>query len=330
VTAWAVVGDRLATGCRDVTSDPQALDSAGFWVAVVTFEGQQTFARFDRVEPLGRWWSDAPAWTPPARAAWVSSLDRADYVKGVTAVRERIAAGDVYQVNLCRMLSAALAAPPDLRALGAALARGNPAPHAATVCLPAAGIHVAGASPELYLARDGAAVRSRPIKGTGRTAADLRGKDVAENVMIVDLVRNDLGRVAATGTVAVPDLLRVEQHPGLVHLVSTVTAQLRPDAGWADLLAATAPPGSVSGAPKSSALGVIAELEPEPRGVYCGAVGWVDADRRLGELAVAIRTFEWRDGRLRLGTGAGITWGSDPEAEWDETELKVARLVEVR
>jgi len=111
---------------------------------------------------------------------------------------------------------------------------------------------------------------------------------------------------------------------------STVSAQLRDGSGWAELLDAASPPGSVSGAPKHSALQVIAELEPVPRGVYCGAVGWVDADRKVGRLAVGIRTFAWADGLLRLGTGAGITWGSAPTKEWEETELKVQRLLEVR
>jgi para-aminobenzoate synthetase component 1 len=330
VTDWAVVDGRLATDCVDRTSDPVALDSEGFWVVVQTFEGALTCVRFASVGPIGDWWSAAPPWQPPAREAWSSTLERDDYVAGVGAVRERIAAGDVYQVNLCRLLHTPMPRPPDLRALGAALERGNPAPHAATVSLPSAGVVVASASPELFLARHGDVVSSGPIKGTGRTRDDLTDKDVAENVMIVDLVRNDLGRVAVTGSVSVPDLLRVEEHPGLVHLVSTVSARLRPGCGWADMLAATTPPGSVSGAPKSSALQLIAELEPAPRGVYCGAVGWVDADRARGELAVAIRTYEWRDGRLHLGTGAGITWGSDPVREWEETELKVARLLEVR
>jgi para-aminobenzoate synthetase component 1 len=145
--------------------------------------------------------------------------------------------------------------------------------------------------------------------------------------MIVDLVRNDLQRVCRPGTVAVPSLLRTEQHPGLVHLVSSVEGRLAPGAGWPELLAATMPPGSVSGAPKSSALRAIADLEPVPRGAYCGAVGYVDADHGRGRLAVGIRTFELADGVLRFGTGAGITWGSDPVHEWDETELKAARLV---
>ncbi len=112
-----------------------------------------------------------------------------------------------------------------------------------------------------------------------------------------------------------------------MHLVSTVTALLADGHGWSELLAATFPPGSVTGAPKSSALRIIGELEPAPRGPYCGAIGWVDADRGRGELAVGIRTFWVRDGELRFGTGAGITWGSDPGREWAETELKAARLI---
>ena len=195
---------------------------------------------------------------------------------------------------------------------------------------PDAGVMVASASPELFLHRDGDRIASGPIKGTGVTAGDLTDKDRAENVMIVDLVRNDLGRVAVTGSVEVTSLLRVEQHPGLVHLVSTVTAGVPAKAAWADLLTATFPPASVTGAPKSSALRIIGLLEPSPRGVYCGAIGEIDADRRCGTLAVAIRTYEWREGRLHLGTGAGITWGSEPTREWQETELKVRNLLAVR
>jgi para-aminobenzoate synthetase component 1 len=265
----------------------------------------------------------------PARDAWSSSLGRDAFEKGVRVIRERIAAGDVYQVNLCRVLTAPQPDPPDLHALGGALARGNPAPHSATIDIPAAGLRVASASPELFLRRDGGIVTSGPIKGTARQPAGLTDKDRAENVMIVDLVRNDLARVAAIGSVTVPSLLRVEHHPGLVHLVSTVAAELRDGCGWAELLDAASPPGSVSGAPKSSAVRIIDELEPVHRGVYCGAVGWVDADRKVGCLAVGIRTFAWADGILQLGTGAGITWGSDPATEWDETELKVSRLLAV-
>jgi para-aminobenzoate synthetase component 1 len=196
------------------------------------------------------------------------------------------------------------------------------------------GCEVASASPELFLRRAGAVVSSGPIKGTAPIAAGLTAKDRAENVMIVDLVRNDLGRVCEFGSVEVPALLSVEHHPGLVHLVSTVSGRLRPGCGWAEAIEATFPPGSVTGAPKVSALEHIARLEPVSREVYCGAVGWVDADAGCGDLNVAIRTF-WLapgpDGQptVRFGTGGGITWDSDPADEWAETELKARRLLEV-
>jgi len=327
-------GDRVATGLADVTSDPAALDSTGFWAVAADFEGRLTCARFTdvREEPV-----PAPVpgvWRGPSAGDWTSSLDRAAYTAGVRRVREHIAAGEVYQANLCRVLCAPVAPDADVDALTALLARGNPAPYAGTIRLPEHGVEIATASPELFLRREGRIVESGPIKGTGRTEADLLEKDYAENVMIVDLVRNDIGRVCATGSVTVPELCVVEKHPGLVHLVSTVRGELRPEAGWPELLAAAFPPGSVTGAPKSSALRIIDALETAPRGPYCGGIGWVDADRGTGELAVGIRTF-WIDRAdpgtplLRFGTGAGITWGSDPEGEWRETELKASRLLAV-
>jgi para-aminobenzoate synthetase component 1 len=324
-------GGLVATGLLDVTSDPAALDSAGFWAVAADFEGGLVCARFAdvRTEPV-----PAPVpgqWQGPPPGDWTSSLDRAAYTAGVRRIRAHIAAGEVYQANLCRVLSAPLAPDADIDALTALLARGNPAPYAGTIRLPRHGVEIATASPELFLRRTGSVIESGPIKGTGRTEADLLDKDHAENVMIVDLVRNDLGRVCATGTVTVPDLCVVEKHPGLVHLVSTVRGELPADTGWPALLAAAFPPGSVTGAPKSSALKIIDALETAPRGPYCGGIGWVDADRTTAQLAVGIRTF-WTDrneGVLRFGTGAGITWGSDPEGEWRETELKAARLLAV-
>ncbi|MFF1705598.1 chorismate-binding protein [Streptomyces sp. NPDC058252] len=324
-------GGLVATGLLDVTSDPAALDSTGFWAVSADFEGRLTCARFQdvRQEPV-----PAPVpgrWRGPAADDWKSSLDRAAYTAGVRRIREHIAAGEVYQANLCRVLSARVAPDADVDELTALLARGNPAPYAGTIRLPAHAVEIATASPELFLRRDGRVVESGPIKGTGRTEADLLEKDYAENVMIVDLVRNDIGRVCVGGSVTVPDLCVVEKHPGLVHLVSSVHGELRADAAWPELLAAAFPPGSVTGAPKSSALRIIEALETAPRGPYCGGIGWVDADRGTGELAVGIRTF-WIDrdeGVLRFGTGAGITWGSDPEGEWRETELKASRLLAV-
>ncbi|WP_307848603.1 chorismate-binding protein [Microbispora oryzae] len=322
--AFAHVGGFLATGLREVTGDLGALDGSGWWAVVVSYEGKVTCARFDEVRraPLPR---PAGPWRGPARTAWRGSLDQDAYENGVRRIRDHIERGEVYQANLCRILSAELPGPADPLALAARLARGNPAPYAAMIDIP--GLTVVSASPELYLSRAGDVIESGPIKGTGATAEDLLDKDYAENLMIVDLVRNDLGRVAEVGSVTVPSLFAIEEHPGLVHLVSTVRARLDGGAGWPELFAATFPPGSVTGAPKSSALRIIDELEPEPRGPYCGAVGWVDADRREGALAVGIRTFWIERDTIRFGTGAGITWGSDPRREWHETELKAARLI---
>ncbi len=322
--AYASFSGLLATGLREVARDPAALERPGWWAVVGTFEGAWTFARFADVRP-------APlprgSWTGPPADAWSTSLDRRAYESGVRAIRDRIAAGDVYQANLCRVLSAPVGSADEPAGLAARLAHGNPAPHAGVIDLPEHGVRVVTASPELYLSRDGDVVTSSPIKGTGRTEQDLLPKDTAENVMIVDLVRNDLSRVARPGSVSVPELCVVEKHPGLVHLVSSVQARLRAGTTWRDLFDATFPPGSVTGAPKHSALGIIDRLEPVPRGPYCGAVGWIDSARGTARLAVGIRTFWFEGGLLRFGTGAGITWGSDPAGEWRETRLKAARLV---
>lgn len=323
-TACAWVGGRWATGLVEIRTDPTALDEPGFWVVVGTFEGAWTCARFASVEPRPRPWAEA-SWPEVEAGSWSSSLSQTRYEDAVRAVRALVADGEVYQVNLCRVVRAPVGHGADLSGLAGRLVAGNPAPYAARVLVPDAGLDVVSASPELFLARTGTAVRSAPIKGTGRVAEDLTAKDVAENVMIVDLVRNDLGRVCVPGSISVDDVLAVQDHPGLVHLVSTVRGRLAPGRGWADLLAATFPPGSVSGAPKSTALRAIGSLEPVPRGPYCGAIGWVDGDR--GVLAVGIRTFWRAEGAIHFGTGAGITWGSDPRREWQETELKAHRLL---
>ena len=329
-------GSVVARGVGAVSHDVDDLTS-GFWVVVLTFEGALTAVRMDDV----RRGPDAVTANPGAPGSsrwpelsgrWRTSLDQPAYVEGVAEVRRRIAAGTVYQVNLCRVLEHDLPQDARLSELGARLALGNPAPYAATIDLPEVGPELACASPEAFLVRRGQRVTSRPIKGTAPTPAELLAKDYAENVMIVDLVRHDLGHVTVPGTVEVDHLCRVEAHPGLVHLVSDVSGTLRPGTTWRDLFAASFPPGSVTGAPKHTALLAIGDLEPVPRGPYCGAVGWVDADRDEAELAVGIRTFWAARGDagqrvLRFGTGAGITWASEAEGEWRETELKAARLV---
>jgi para-aminobenzoate synthetase component 1 len=328
--AWFGDGARdglLATDPVEVSHDLAALDGGGFWALVVDFEGDATAVRFASVVRASLPPADA-GWAP-LDGRWSTSLDRAAYVEACEQVRRRIADGEVYQVNVCRVLQHPLAEQADLLALAARTTVGNPAPYAGVVRLPGIA-EVVCASPELLLRRDGWVVTTGPIKGTAPTSEQLLPKDIDENVMIVDLARNDLSTLCVPGTVHVPDLLRVEEHPGLVHLVSRVSGDLRPGLGWAEVLAAVLPAASVTGAPKSTALAAIADLEPVPRGPYCGAVGWVHGDRC--RLAVGIRSF-WsaRDqaGRrvLRFGTGAGITWGSDALGEWRETELKASRLV---
>ncbi|MGI5461140.1 chorismate-binding protein [Streptomyces sp. CA-249302] len=321
----------LATNLLDVTSDLAALDSQGFWAVVVTFEGEVVCARFRDIRTPSPTASPSSPWHGPRPQDWSTSLDRRSYTSAVHRIREHIAAGEVYQANLCRVLSAPVSSEADITALAGLLRLHNPAPHGGVVRLRGHGLEVATASPELFLRRCGRMVNSGPIKGTGRTEDDLLEKDRTENVMIVDLVRNDLGRVCSPGSIRVPDLCAIEKHPGLVHLVSSVEGELAEGLGWPHLLEAAFPPGSVTGAPKERALRLIKDLEPSPRGPYCGAIGWVDADRNRGELAVGIRTF-WIDRgarRLRFGTGAGITWGSDPQREWEETRLKARHLLSI-
>jgi para-aminobenzoate synthetase component 1 len=282
-------------------------------------------ARAALIRALERAPAAAPPTLPPLGPAG-SSLGRDEYERGVQVVLEHLRAGDCYQVNLTRRLEWPRAADPV--ALWAALRSRNPAPHLALLRL--AGIAVVSASPECFLHVEGRRVETRPIKGTGRDAARLQAsaKDRAENVMIVDMARNDLGRVCVPGSVQVPALCAVEHHPGLVHLVSTVRGTLRTGVGPGALLAATFPPASVTGAPKPRVMEIIEALEPVPRGVYCGAVGWLDTAAGRADLAVAIRTFTVTDGVTMLGVGAGIVADSRPAAEWAETELKAARLLE--
>ncbi|MGH9009513.1 MAG: anthranilate synthase component I family protein, partial [Acidimicrobiia bacterium] len=280
---------------------------------------------------------------PPGRSAaaglgltpFASSLGRAGFEAGVREIVDLVRAGQCYQVNLTRRLTSETAADP--LALFGALVRHHPAPHAALLRF--GDRAVVSASPERFLRRRGDATETRPIKGTAgqRAVLERSAKDRAENVMITDLARNDLGRVCVPGSVAVPALCAPEAHPGLWHLVSTVTGRLRPGVGTGALVRATFPPASVTGAPKPRVLQAIEDLEPVTRGVYCGAVGWIDAGElhqppptpAALELNVAIRTFQILAGRTHLGVGGGITVDSDPAAEWRETELKAARLLAV-
>jgi para-aminobenzoate synthetase component 1 len=267
----------------------------------------------------------------PALRRWGSSLSRDAFEHAVATILDHIAAGDCYQVNLTRRLTCEQSADPV--ALLGALEQHNPSPHGAMLRLadvpglpPTA---IVSASPERFLSWRGRDVETRPIKGTATDPDTLAAsaKDRAENVMIVDLARNDLGRVCEPGSVVVPSLCAPEAHPGLHHLVSTVRGRRRAGIAAGALLRATFPPASVTGAPKPRVMQIIEDLEPVSRGVYCGAVGCIDTERDRGDFNVAIRTFTIAGDRTQLGVGAGIVADSDPGAEWSETELKAARLL---
>ncbi|MEX0875404.1 MAG: anthranilate synthase component I family protein [Actinomycetota bacterium] len=262
---------------------------------------------------------------PPRLNAWRSSLDRRAFHEAAAQILRHLRAGDCYQVNLTRRLETDIEADPI--ELFRAVVRGNPSPHSALVRI--GDVAVVSASPERYLRGDGTRIETRPIKGTSSDPAALAvsAKDRSENVMIVDLSRNDLGRVCEYESVHVPELCAIEEHPGLYHLVSTVVGTLRQGVRSGELIRATFPPASVTGCPKPRVLEIIETLEPVRRGVYCGAVGFIDTDRQVLDLNVAIRTFTTAGGKTYFGVGGGVVADSDPAAEWDETELKASRLL---
>ena len=320
----------------------------GGWFGVLRYDGGVRLAFHDHLvrQRDGQWWFESLGAPDPQRlAAWrtvlaaapdtgvprwtageVSWPARSAHLAAVEGAIELIRAGEVYQVNVCTRLRVPFAGSP--AALFADLAE---------ALAPARGAHLDGVvslSPELFVRVRGGEAAMSPIKGTlPRDGADgndgrLRAsaKDAAENVMIVDLVRHELGRVCATGGVRVPRLLAVEPHPGVWHLVSDVTGRLRPGTSVADVLAATFPPGSVTGAPKRRAVEAIGALESGPRGAYTGAIGFA-SESWGAEFSVAIRTFEIEDAHLALGVGGGITADSVPVLEWRECAHKAAPLL---
>jgi para-aminobenzoate synthetase component I len=296
-----------------------------------------------RQDTQGRWWYESlsdtavpewitaalqkPAAAGPLHVDW-QAPDRAAHRAGVRACLAAIRAGEVYQACVCTRFTGHLdGAPVDLFTEGVA----RTAPARAAFVSGTWGA-VVSLSPELFLSRHADRVSSSPIKGTlplDQAPALLRAstKDVAENVMIVDLVRNDLSRVATTGSVTVPELLVVRRAPGVWHLVSTVTANVPAAVPTAKLLDATFPPASVTGTPKGRARELLRSWEPHRRGTYCGTVGF--ASPLAGcELNVAIRTVEIdAAGSATLGVGGGITADSDPDWEWDECLHKAASIV---
>jgi len=281
-----------------------------------------------------------PGTPTPARFAHVASstFTRAAYERAVQDVREAIARGDLFQANLSQRWTLPLAgAHAHALAFDEALRAHSPSPFAATLCL---GDHaVLSASPELFLRQRGTLVETRPIKGTrprsaepsedARLAAELQAsaKDRAENVMIVDVLRNDLGRVCRTGSVSVPELCVLERFPQVWHLTSTVRGLLRDGLGPFDLLHACFPGGSITGAPKIRAMQLLEALEPVRRHLYTGAIGWIGWDGDA-DWNIAIRTATATRSALHWSAGGGITGDSDPAAEYRESLTKAEGLKE--
>ncbi|WP_141301664.1 anthranilate synthase component I family protein [Komagataeibacter diospyri] len=299
--------------------------------------------RADRIARLvAQWEAVGPAGKIPALPAlsFVPDHDGAAYRAGVAQAVERIGAGEVFQVNMTGRMYA-------VRPVGLgpvdvyrALRAGSPAPFGAFLSCDGT-FALLSASPERFIALspDGT-VRTRPIKGTaprGRTMAEdarlahhLRrdAKERAENLMIVDLMRNDIGRVAKIGSVSVPELFGVERFTHVHHLVSEVTGRLRTECDVFDLLAATLPPGSVTGAPKHRAMQIIDELEVSGRGAYCGTVAWIGCDGAM-DSSVIIRALSMTPDRITAAAGGGITFDSDPMREYREMQLKIAALLDI-
>jgi para-aminobenzoate synthetase component 1 len=250
---------------------------------------------------------------------WSRTWSDEQYLEAVEEVREAIRRGDVYQVNLVQHLAAPFSGDP--RGLAAALGPLH------TQSFVGDGFAIVSASPELFLARRGNRLWTKPIKGTRPLGEDVDdAKDAAEHVMIVDLERNDLSRVCVPGTVRWPELMVQHELAGVTHLVSTVEGRLRPGVGLAEILRATFPGGSITGAPKLSAIDHIARIEPVGRGASMGALGHVHANGDF-ELALTIRTFAIADGRIHLWVGGGVVWDSDPELELEESWVKARPLL---
>lgn len=271
--------------------------------------------------------------TVPQTISWSSNFEHCQYLRAVEVAREYIMAGDIFQVNLSQRFEATLPSPP--YELYYRLRRINPAPFAAYLNF--GEVTVVSASPERFLRLRGDLVETRPIKGTrprGRTPAQDKTlawellhsvKDKAEHVMIVDLERNDLGRVCSFGTVKVRELMTLETYATVFHLTSTVEGRLRSDKDRIDLLRACFPGGSITGAPKVRSMEIIDELEPTRRSIYTGSLGYLDFSGGM-DLNIVIRTILVKGGKAYFQVGGGIVYDSDPELEYQETLHKAEAL----
>ena len=283
--------------------------------------------------PIGRLGTRG-ADAPPIRFA--PTMPRADFLRMVERAQEYIASGDIYQVNLSHRFAAPWPQDDDPFAFYTALRCASPAPHAAFLALN--GRVVLSSSPELFLRLSGRRIVTRPIKGTRPRRADpvadasnaeelvSSAKEMAELIMITDLERNDLGQVCEFGSVAVSGLLKLERFEQVFHLVSTVEGRLRAGVDPVTALRACFPGGSITGAPKKRAMEIIAELEPEPRGLYTGAIGYFGFSGE-SQFNIAIRTVVIENGAAHFHVGAGIVADSQPECEWQETLDKAAGIL---
>ncbi|MBI5468871.1 MAG: aminodeoxychorismate synthase component I [Deltaproteobacteria bacterium] len=284
--------------------------------------------RFNRFKDLLRSGPELPAEVPAAKECG-SNMTREEYLSMIKGAKGYISAGDIYQINLSQRLKIRWEGDPFTLFLS--LSKNHPAPFSSYIDL--GGFQIISNSPERLLRVCRGSVETSPIKGTrprGSTPEEDRAlieelktsaKERAEHVMIVDLERNDLGRVSVTGSVEVSGFEKVETYRHLHHMISTVRGTLRPGVDSAAALKAVFPGGSVTGAPKIRAMEIIDELEPSPRGVYTGAVGWMDLNGDM-DMAMAIRTAVYKDGFLCLHVGGGIVADSVPEEEYEETLLK--------
>ena len=343
---WARLREKVAARQTDTAPDDGL--PRGFAAGSVEYDGAFCFGFYDDAlvfrhadqtwHEVGDLWSKiAPTETPSARSARVTftpEITRERYCEMVARAQRYIAAGDIYQVNLAHRFTAPWQG--DTFTFYETLRHYSPAPHAAYLAL--GGRAVLSASPEQFLQISGRAIRTRPIKGTrprrAETNADALSaydlctspKEAAELVMITDLERNDLGAICEYGSVSVKELLKLESFEQVHHLVSTVEGRLRAEVDHVAALRACFPGGSITGAPKKRAREIIAELEPAPRGLYTGALGWFGFNGE-SQFSIAIRTVVVENSRAHFHVGAGIVADSEPAQEWQETLDKAAGIL---
>ncbi|MCW8943348.1 MAG: aminodeoxychorismate synthase, component I, partial [Sedimenticola sp.] len=342
--AWRI--EKLPESLKSREQLPDMVIGLYDWAVVVDHQKQRSWLVGEGRDPQTRkrWWSLLRLFCAPSKVVKIrtfqitspvqTNMDRATYAAAFERIKEYIKEGDCYQVNFAQRFSASAegdgwAAYQDLREM-------NPAPFSAYLKTPYA--EILSSSPERFLKLRDRQVETKPIKGT-RPRGDspegdsamakelaMSAKDRAENLMIVDLLRNDLGRVCSSGTVKVPELFAVESYATVHHLVSTVTGELKSDQDGVGLLRACFPGGSITGAPKIRAMEIIAELEPDRRGLYCGSIGYISFDGQM-DSNITIRTLVYNQGEIRCWAGGGIVHDSEVDAEYQETFDKASALL---